>query len=59
MLISGNDKHVLCAENDLDREEWYKILSMHIEMMVPVDDYTPKSKMTEKVRLIAYSPILA
>jgi len=50
-LISGNDKHVLCAENDQEREDWFKILSMHIEMMTPVDDFT-KSRKSDKVSFL-------
>ena len=42
-------KHELCAENEQDKKEWFDILSMHIEMMIPVDD-TPKAPKTDTVR---------
>ena len=49
MLISVGVKHELCAENEQDKKEWFDILSMHIEMMIPVDD-TPKAPKTDTVR---------
>lgn len=36
LLVNDGVRHVYCAENDPDRDDWVRVLSMHIEMMTPV-----------------------
>lgn len=35
-LLAGGKRHVLCAENDEERDAWVTVLRTHIEMMFPV-----------------------
>jgi len=53
VLISEDTRHILCAENDAERDEWFQILSMHIEMMIPVDDSVAHPEQKRKKSLLA------
>ena len=37
LLIDGTGRrHLFCAENDAERNEWVQVLQLHIEMMEPI-----------------------